>query len=116
MLLASVFYGALADHIGRKKVLVLALIGHLLGGTWVAIVCGFSLTHCSLDAGGHSNEMLGFWPETFPLRMIWLSGIWQMIGGGKASVMSMCFTLIGDVCSPEKRYSKGRPPFSCKSF
>ena len=49
MVLVSVFYGALADQIGRKKVLVLALIGHLLGGTWVAIVCGFSLTHCSLD-------------------------------------------------------------------
>lgn len=49
MVLVSVFYGALADQIGRKKVLVLALTGQLLGCAWVAIVCGFSSMHCSLD-------------------------------------------------------------------
>lgn len=65
---------------------------------------------------GISNKMLGFFPEIFPLRMIWLSGLWQMIGGGQASVMSLCFTLVGDACSPEQRYSTERNPFSCESF
>ncbi|KAJ5503320.1 MFS multidrug transporter [Penicillium fimorum] len=82
-LLVSVPYGALADRIGRKKVLVLALIGCLFSDIWVAIVCLF--------------------PQTFPLRAIWVSGLWQLIGGGGASVVSMCFTLIGDVCSAEQR-------------
>lgn len=40
-LLVSIPYGALADRIGRKKVLILALTGCLLCDTWVAIVCVF---------------------------------------------------------------------------
>lgn len=40
-LLVSIPYGALADRIGRKKVLILALTGCLLCDTWVAIVCEF---------------------------------------------------------------------------
>ncbi|KAE8320124.1 major facilitator superfamily domain-containing protein [Aspergillus transmontanensis] len=82
-LLVSIPYGALADRIGRKKVLILALTGCLLCDTWVAIVCLF--------------------PRVFPLRAVWMSGLWQLVGGGGALVISMCYTLIGDVCSPEKR-------------
>ncbi|OQD60699.1 hypothetical protein PENPOL_c021G03643 [Penicillium polonicum] len=82
-LLVSIPFGSLADRIGRKKVLMLALVGCLLSDTWVATVCLF--------------------PQIFPIRMVWLSGLWQLIGGGGAVVMSLCFTLIGDVCSPEQR-------------
>ncbi|OGM41898.1 MFS multidrug transporter [Aspergillus bombycis] len=83
-LLVSIPYGALADRIGRKKVLLLALTGCLLCDTWVAI-------------------MQGLFPRVFPLRAVWVSGLWQLVGGGGALVISMCYTLIGDVCSPEKR-------------
>ncbi|KAJ5174143.1 MFS multidrug transporter [Penicillium canariense] len=91
-LLVSIPYGALADRIGRKKVLILALTGCLLCDTWVAIVCRF--------------------PRVFPLRAVWVSGLWQLIGGGGASVISMCYTLIGDVCSPEKRLEHSTAAFS----
>ncbi|RAQ41842.1 MFS multidrug transporter [Aspergillus flavus] len=83
-LLVSIPYGALADRIGRKKVLILALTGCLLCDTWVAII-------------------QGLFPRVFPLRAVWMSGLWQLVGGGGALVISMCYTLIGDVCSPEKR-------------
>ncbi|KAK5996533.1 Efflux pump ustT [Cladobotryum mycophilum] len=82
-LLVSIPYGALANRIGRNKVLLLALIGCLLSDSWVATVCLF--------------------PQTFPLRAIWLSGLFQLIGGGGATVISMCYTSIGDVCSVEER-------------
>lgn len=40
-----------------------------------------------------------------------MSGLWQLVGGGGALVISMCYTLIGDVCSPEKRYVPWALPF-----
>ncbi|KAK4982844.1 hypothetical protein LTR50_007553 [Elasticomyces elasticus] len=82
-LLVSVPYGALANRIGRGKVMVLALIGCLLSDTWVATVCWL--------------------PQTLPLRAIWLSGLFQLLGGGSATIVSMCFTMIGDACSAEQR-------------
>ncbi|KAK2594401.1 hypothetical protein QQS21_007907 [Conoideocrella luteorostrata] len=79
----SIPYGTLANRIGRDKVLMLALIGCVLAEIWVAVVCLLS--------------------HTLPLRAVWLSGVFQLIGGGDATVISMCYTLIGDACAPEQR-------------
>ncbi|GMG47330.1 unnamed protein product [Aspergillus oryzae var. brunneus] len=49
------------------------------------------------------KKIQGLFPRVFPLRAVWMSGLWQLVGGGGALVISMCYTLIGDVCSPEKR-------------
>lgn len=99
----SIPFGSLADRIGRKKVLMLALVGCLLSDTWVATVCRCLSIVCSSVTGIISNKALGLFPQIFPIRMVWLSGLWQLIGGGGAVVMSLCFTLIGDVCSPGQR-------------
>ena len=79
----SIPYGALADRIGRSKVLSLALCGVLLNETWTAIVCAM--------------------PQVFPLRAIWLSGILTILGGGPSTVVSMCYAIIGDACRPDQR-------------
>jgi hypothetical protein len=46
----------------------------------------------------------GYLPQLLPIRMIWLSGMFQLIGGGGATVVTMCYTIIGHVCSVEQRY------------
>ncbi|KAF2970819.1 hypothetical protein GQX73_g2829 [Xylaria multiplex] len=79
----SIPYGFLADRIGRSKVLSLALFGVLLNETWTAIVCAL--------------------PHIFPLRAVWLSGAFTIFGGGPATVVSMCYAIISDVCRPHQR-------------
>ncbi|KAM0739785.1 hypothetical protein ACQRIT_004969 [Beauveria bassiana] len=81
--LVSIPYGALANHIGRTNVLVLALFGSLLSECWLALVCWL--------------------PQKLPLRALWFSGVFQLIGGGGATVMAMCFTMIADMCTPQQR-------------
>ncbi|PQK17555.1 hypothetical protein BB8028_0008g00640 [Beauveria bassiana] len=81
--LVSIPYGALANHIGRTNVLVLALFGSLLSECWLAIVCWL--------------------PQQLPLRALWFSGVFQLIGGGGATVMAMCYTMIADMCTPQQR-------------
>lgn len=41
-ILTGLPYGVLADHIGRRPVLVLAVLGASLGEIWPRIVCMFS--------------------------------------------------------------------------
>ncbi|KAE8351280.1 major facilitator superfamily domain-containing protein [Aspergillus coremiiformis] len=84
-ILVSIPYGILADRVGRKQVLLLGMLGCLLSDAWVNLVAWF--------------------PEIFPLRAVWYSGLWQLIGGGGASISSMCFTMIADICPPEMRTS-----------
>lgn len=43
-----------------------------------------------------------FW-ETFPIRMIWITPIFLIIGGGNSVVRSMLFTMISDVTPAEDR-------------
>ncbi|KAM3440157.1 hypothetical protein NHJ13734_003430 [Beauveria thailandica] len=81
--LVSIPYGALANHIGRTNVLLLALFGSLLSECWLAIVCWL--------------------PQKLPLRALWFSGVFQLIGGGAATVMAMSFTMIADMCTPQQR-------------
>ncbi|KAH8721147.1 Efflux pump ustT [Beauveria bassiana] len=80
--LVSIPYGALANHIGRTNVLLLALFGSLLSECWLAIVCWL--------------------PQKLPLRAMWFSGVFQLIGGGGATVMAMCYTMIADMCTPQQ--------------
>ncbi|ATY60309.1 MFS multidrug [Cordyceps militaris] len=82
-ILVSIPYGILADHIGRTNVLMLALFGTLLSECWIAVVCWL--------------------PQTLPLRSLWLSGAFQLIGGGGATMTSMCYTMIADMCAPQQR-------------
>ncbi|KAK3302862.1 uncharacterized protein B0T15DRAFT_495435 [Chaetomium strumarium] len=79
----AVPYGRLADRIGRKKVLLLAIAGCLLNDVWTRIT--------------------GF-PTLFPLRAVWFGGLWQLIGAGAATFSSVSFVLVADVCPAEQRY------------
>jgi hypothetical protein len=38
-LILAMPYGVLADQIGRKRILVLSMLGQVLGGCWVLFIC-----------------------------------------------------------------------------
>ncbi|KAJ5162065.1 hypothetical protein N7492_007457 [Penicillium capsulatum] len=82
-ILLSLPYGVLSDHWGRKPVLFLGILGILLGETWVRLVC--------------------FWSNVLPLRMVWLSGLFRLVGGGDQVVVSMAVVMVADIFSEEER-------------
>ncbi|KAJ5366109.1 hypothetical protein N7541_000050 [Penicillium brevicompactum] len=74
---------AIAVSIPYGVVLLIAMVGCLLSDIWVGVVTWF--------------------PDVFPLRAVWFSGIWQLIGGGGASISSMAFAMIADSCPADLR-------------
>ncbi|KAL9624637.1 MAG: hypothetical protein Q9160_001302 [Pyrenula sp. 1 TL-2023] len=75
----------LADHVGRKPVILLFLLGAFLSDTWVKLVCIF--------------------PNMLPLRLVWLAPMLETIGGGVQVGTSMFFTIAADVSSKRDRAS-----------
>ncbi|RAL15484.1 MFS general substrate transporter [Aspergillus homomorphus CBS 101889] len=75
-ILLSVPYGVLADRWGRKPVLLLGILGILLGEIWVRVVC--------------------LYPTVLPLRLVWLSGMWRLIGGGDIALSSIALVMVAD--------------------
>ena len=82
-ILLSLPYGVLADHWGRKPVLYLGIMGILMSELWVRFVAA--------------------WSEMLPLRLVWLSGLFRVIGGGDQVVTSMAIAMVADVFSEEER-------------
>ncbi|CAG8922889.1 unnamed protein product [Penicillium salamii] len=82
-LLLSLPYGVLSDRYGRKPLLYLALLGILLGEVWIRIVC--------------------FWSTVIPLRMVWLSALFRLIGGGDQVLTAIALVIVADVFSEDER-------------
>lgn len=82
-IILSLPYGVLADNWGRKPVLYLGFLGILLGELWVRLVAA--------------------WSDVLPLRMVWLTGLFRVIGGGDQVVLSMAIAIVADVFSEEER-------------
>ncbi|KAM0816493.1 putative Major facilitator superfamily (MFS) profile domain-containing protein [Seiridium cardinale] len=81
-ILLAIPYGVLSDKIGRRKVMILATIGVVLNDTWIRLV---------------------YWFPNLPIRLVWLSGIWQMIGAGAPTLTSIVYAQVADVCPVEQR-------------
>ncbi|KAK1978314.1 major facilitator superfamily domain-containing protein [Colletotrichum cereale] len=78
-LILAIWYGVLADKQGRRWVLFLSVLGQVLGACWVLSVCWLEL----------------------PLRLVWLSSLFLIIGGGSTVTGAVSMMIITDV-SPEK--------------
>ncbi|RAK98755.1 MFS general substrate transporter [Aspergillus ibericus CBS 121593] len=78
-------YGFLADRVGRKPILLLSLMGLLMEEVAIRVVC---------------------WCTTvFPIRMVWVTPIFQLIGGGPQISTAMAYAMITDVVPASKRAS-----------
>lgn len=48
------------------------------------------------------GQILGFLSNSLPLRMVWLSGVWQLIGGGPPMMATLLFIMVADACPAGK--------------
>ncbi|OAA55693.1 Major facilitator superfamily domain, general substrate transporter [Cordyceps fumosorosea ARSEF 2679] len=70
-IILGLHFGALADRIGRRPIYVLGLGGSFLASCWKLYVCWMG----------------------FPLRYVWLSSAFLILGGGD-TVLNACLTMI----------------------
>ncbi|KAG0158351.1 MFS multidrug transporter, putative [Penicillium digitatum] len=82
-LLLSLPYGVMADRWGRKPLVYLSMLGILLGEIWVRIVC--------------------LWSTVIPLRMVWLSAVFKIIGGGDQVLTAIAMVVVADIFSEDER-------------
>ncbi|KAJ5682954.1 hypothetical protein N7462_006119 [Penicillium macrosclerotiorum] len=82
-ILLSLPYGILSDHWGRKPVIYLGVVGMLVGEIWVRLVA--------------------LWSGVLPLRLVWLTGLFRVIGGGDQVVVSIALVMVADIFDEEER-------------
>ncbi|KAK0649758.1 major facilitator superfamily domain-containing protein [Cercophora newfieldiana] len=82
-LLAGVPMGIIADRYGRTLVLGLSLFGGTLAVVASVLICTF--------------------PQVFPLRLIWLTPILSLIGGGEVTVATIVYAIVADVTDESNR-------------
>lgn len=76
-------FAALADRYGHSFILAIAMLGVFLEDGWAFLVCWF--------------------PDVFPIRLIWLHFLFTLMGGGFTVVITLLHVIIADVATPEKR-------------
>ncbi|KAI1413263.1 MFS general substrate transporter [Hypoxylon sp. FL1857] len=81
--LAAFPWGLVADRIGRKPVVSIALFGILLNLLWCIAVLYFN--------------------NIFPVEMVWLGSAGLLIGGGNALLVGIILSMITDSTSEEER-------------
>jgi MFS family permease len=86
MLLVSVPWGYAADVCGRKPVVFILTVGAFLRAAWIQIVCWF-------------------W-RSLPIKAVWGSAGFVLLGGGDAVTIAIVFTIVSDVVPEERRASK----------
>ncbi|KAJ4405922.1 hypothetical protein N0V82_010222 [Gnomoniopsis sp. IMI 355080] len=82
-LVATFPWSLVADRVGRKPVLSVCLAGSTLGALWTTLVLWF--------------------PNVFPVRLVWLESVGQLIGGGAPALMGLLFSMTTDATNEEER-------------
>lgn len=83
MMLLAVPWGALADRVGRKKVLAVNFLGCALHILWFVVVCRPG--------------------STLPPEAVWASGVAFMLGGGPRTGGILILALVTDTSTQKKR-------------
>jgi len=76
------------NSVGRTKIFTLSLLGIELAGIWTVIVIWYH--------------------DIFPVRAVWISSLFQVVGGGNGIPMTMVYSMIVDVQSENSRCSHHR--------
>ncbi|TVY23472.1 Efflux pump [Lachnellula hyalina] len=86
VLLVAIPFGRLGDRYGRRKILATALVGVAASLCEVFVVCAF--------------------PKVFPVRLVWLSSILLLCGGGLNSASAYMWAMASEAI-PSKQRSHG---------
>ncbi|KAH7134951.1 major facilitator superfamily domain-containing protein [Dendryphion nanum] len=81
--LLAIPFAALADRYGHALVLRIAIFGVLLEDLYPLVVCWF--------------------PDVFPIRLIWLHFFFSLIGGGMTVVVSLLHVIVAESVETEER-------------
>ncbi|OQE40915.1 hypothetical protein PENCOP_c005G08124 [Penicillium coprophilum] len=84
-ILLALPYGFAADSIGRKPIMVFSLIGLLFEEI--------------------AMRLIFFFNSALPLRMIWATPIFQIIGGGPQIATAMAYAMVTDIVPSHQRAS-----------
>ena len=76
-------FAALADRYGHSFILAIAISGVLMEDAWAFLITWF--------------------PDVFPIRLIWLHFFFSLVGGGFTVVVTLLHVIIADVVGPELR-------------
>lgn len=91
----------MSDRWGRRPLLYLGMLGILLGEIWVRIVCKLAI---ELFGRCFTNPLiLGLWSTVIPLRMVWLSAAFKIIGGGDQVLTAIAMVIVADVFTEDER-------------
>ena len=82
-LLTAIPYAIVADRHGRRPVLILAVVGVILHYCW--------------------SELVLFYPQQLSYRLIWVAPSFDMLGGGTAVAVSICWVIVSDIVSADER-------------
>ncbi|KAJ5158044.1 Major facilitator superfamily domain general substrate transporter, partial [Penicillium coprophilum] len=84
-ILLALPYGFAADSIGRKPIMVFSLVGLLLEEI--------------------AMRLIFFFNSVLPLRVIWATPIFQIIGGGPQIATAMAYAMVTDIVPSHQRAS-----------
>lgn len=57
----------------------------------------------------HTKSAPVWFPSFFPVHAVWFAGLWQIIGAGAATLSSVTFVIVADLCPPDQRYARIAP-------
>ncbi|KAJ5188096.1 Major facilitator superfamily domain general substrate transporter [Penicillium cf. griseofulvum] len=84
-ILLALPYGFAADRIGRKPILALSLTGLILEEISIRLIFSFN--------------------SALPLRMVWATPVFQIIGGGPQIATAMAYAMVTDIVPSSQRAS-----------
>ncbi|KAF8848547.1 hypothetical protein BDZ45DRAFT_753703 [Acephala macrosclerotiorum] len=83
VLLVAIPFGRLGDRHGRKKIMGLAVLGVAFSLVEIFVVCAF--------------------PQVFPLRLVWLSSLLLLCGGGLNAASAYMWALAAESIPEDRR-------------
>lgn len=95
----------MADLRGKKRVIILALIGQLLSYLWTVAI-GQSMSvwpkmHRSIWIPDFSTPVS--FPDIFPLQLTWVAPAFWLIGGGTPLTITLIYLLASESLHEEQR-------------
>ncbi|KAJ5629585.1 hypothetical protein N7528_003242 [Penicillium herquei] len=96
-LILALPYGVLADKVGRRPFVILSTVATAISECWPRVICIIPLV--VYNAG--ILMIIGWF--NWPLRLVWLTGMFRAPGGGDQFATFILMTIIADVFNEEQR-------------
>jgi MFS family permease len=93
--------GKIGDTYGRRKIMILSLVGAAGWLCEIFVVCLYLRSVFILLV--RSDIFAGAFPTAFPLHLVWLSSILLLCGGGLNSASAYMWAMASECIAPDRR-------------